>query len=343
MAKITMSRGKFNGVSAVANQQGVIVTLAIDPRGSLKKALAKAKGGEVSDAEVIEFKSLVAEVLTPHTSAILLDPIYGRRPSILRAKTCGLLLTYESSADEVAGKGRLPEVFSDWSVWRLKKAAGADAVKVCLYYDPDDAAEINSVKQAFVERVGAECRANDIAFFLEPICYSDTIGDEQSLAFARVKPHKVTKYTREFSLPQYGVDVLMVEVPVNVRYIAGSTANTEVLTAYTREEAKRHLRAAAAEAQKPFMYLSAGVTYEVFCETLELAGEAGTPFSGGLCGRAMWQGGIPEYGRGGAQALRTWLNRAGVEGLQVLNAVMARGAKPWWDFYGGKENIDISG
>jgi tagatose 1,6-diphosphate aldolase len=37
------------------------------------------------------------------------------------------------------------------------------------------------------------------------------------------------------------------------------------------------------------------------------------------------------------------LNHAGVEGMQVLNAVMARGAKPWWDFYCGKENIEVAG
>ncbi len=342
MAKVTMRRGKFDGINAVANKNGMIVALAIDPRGSLKKAIARAKGSEASDAEVIEFKSLVAEVLTPHTSAILLDPVYGRGPSTHRAKTCGLLLTYESSSDDAAVKGRQPDLFSEWSVLRLK-AAGADAIKVCLYYDPDDATEINTIKQSFVERVGAECRANDIAFFLEPICYSDAIGDEQSLAFARVKPYKVTMYTREFSQPQYGVDVLMVEVPVNVRYVAGSTANTKGLVVYTREEAKEHFRAAAAEAQKPFLYLSAGVTYEVFCETLELAGEAGTPFSGALCGRAMWQGGVPAYGKGGAEAERAWLNHAGVEGMQVLNAVLVRGAKPWWDFYGGQENIEVAG
>jgi tagatose 1,6-diphosphate aldolase len=341
MAKITMRRGKFDGINAVSNKNGMIVALAIDPRGSLKKAIARAKGSEASDAEVIEFKSHVAEVLTPHTSAILLDPVYGRGPGTYRAKTCGLLLTYESSSDDAAVKGRQPALFSEWSVLRLK-AAGADVIKVCLYYDPDDASETNTTKQTFVERVGAECQANDIAFFLEPICYSDAIGDEQGLAFARDKPHKVTKYIWEFSQPQYGVDVLMVEVPVNMRYVAGSTANTEGLVVYTREEAKEHFRAAAAEAQKPFMYLSAGVTYEVFCETLELAGEAGTPFSGALCGRAMWQGGVPEYGKGGAKAVRAWLNHAGVEGMQVLNAVIARGAKPWWDFYGGKENIEIA-
>jgi tagatose 1,6-diphosphate aldolase len=87
-----------------------------------------------------------------------------------------------------------------------------------------------------------------------------------------------------------------------------------------------------------FIYLSAGVSDEVFRETLELAAEAGTPFSGVLCGRATWQGGIPEYGRGGARALRAWLSERGVQNIQALNEVMSKGARPWWDFYGGREH-----
>ena len=91
----------------------------------------------------------------------------------------------------------------------------------------------------------------------------------------------------------------------------------------------------------PFIYLSAGVSDEVFRETLELAVEAGTPFSGVLCGRATWQDGILEYGKGGAKALRLWLNDRGVQNIQALNELLAKGARPWWDFYGGKENIEV--
>ncbi len=108
------------------------------------------------------------------------------------------------------------------------------------------------------------------------------------LEFARAKPAKVTAYMREFSKPQYGVDVLKVEVPVNVRFVEGSAANTDGQVAYSRDEAKALFRAAAQVARVPFIYLSAGVTDEVFRETLELAAEAGTPFSGVLCGRATW-------------------------------------------------------
>jgi tagatose 1,6-diphosphate aldolase len=340
MPKVRISKGKFDGINAVADEHGVIAALAIDQRGSLKKAIAKAKGGEASDAELSEFKVLVSELLTPYASAILLDPEYGLEASKYRAKNAGLLLAYEKTGYDASVKGRLPDLLPEWSVRRLV-AAGADVIKILLYYDPDDDPRINTIKHAFIERVGAECHANDVPFFLEPICYSDAIGDEKSIAFARVKPDKVTKYMREFSQPQYGVDVLKVEVPINVRYVEGSKANPDGQVAYSREEAKEHFRTAAVESRVPFIYLSAGVTDEVFRETLELAAEAGTPFSGVLCGRATWLEGVPEYGKGGASALRVWLSDRGVQNIQALNAVLAKGARPWWDFYGGKETIEV--
>ena len=64
------------------------------------------------------------------------------------------------------------------------------------------------------------------------------VGDEKGFAFAKVKPDKVTKYMREFSQPRYGVDVLKVEVPVNMRYVEGTDANTDGQVAYSRDEAK---------------------------------------------------------------------------------------------------------
>ena len=340
MAKVKMSKGKFDGINAVADANGVIAAVAIDQRGSLQKAIANAKGEEVGATELSEFKVLVSELLTPYATAILLDPEYGLEAVKHRAPNSGVFLAYEKTGYDATVKGRLPDLLPEWSVRRLI-AAGADVIKILLYYDPDDDPQVNSIKQAFIERVGAECRAYDVPFFLEPICYSDAIGDEKSIQFARVKPDKVTKYMREFSQPHYGVDVLKVEVPVNLRYVEGSNANPDAQVAYSREQAKEHFRNAAAATQVPFIYLSAGVTDEIFRETLELAAEAGTPFSGVLCGRATWQAGILEYGKGGAKALRAWLSGQGVQNVQALNVVLAKGAKPWWDFYGGQKNITV--
>jgi tagatose 1,6-diphosphate aldolase len=83
------------------------------------------------------------------------------------------------------------------------------------------------------------------------------------------------------------------------------------------------------------------VTDEVFRSTLELAGAADTGFAGVLCGRATWQDGIKEYGQGGAAALEKWLLDRGVKNIQALNEVLYRGAKPWYDFYGGLDNIEV--
>jgi tagatose 1,6-diphosphate aldolase len=335
-----MTRGKFDGINAVADEHGVIAAAAMDQRGSLKKAIAKAKGGDATDAELSEFKVVGTEMLTPYASAILMDPEYGLDAVKAKAPNAGVLLAYEKTGYDATVKGRLPDLLPEWSVQRLI-AAGADAIKILLYYSSDDDASVNTIKHAFIERIGDECRANDVPFFLEPICYSDAIGDEKSIEFARAKPRLVTDYMVEFSKPQYGVDILKVEVPVNVRYVEGSSANHDGQIAYTREEAKQFFQTAAAVAKVPFIYLSAGVTDDVFRETLELAAEAGTPFAGVLCGRATWQDGIPAYGKGGAEGLRTWLADRGVQNINALNEVLKKGAKPWWDFYGGKDQIEI--
>jgi tagatose 1,6-diphosphate aldolase len=313
-AKVRMTRGKMRGINAIANDQGVITAAAMDQRGSLQKAIGKAMGHDATAENLTEFKTIVTEVLTPYASAILMDPEYGLSAIEQRAPGVGVLLAYEKTGYDATVKGRLPDLLPNWSVRRLVEA-GANAIKILLYYDPDDDPAINRIKQAFIERVGAECRAYQVPFFLEPLAYSDAVGDEKGFEFARVKPDKVRKYMAEFSQPQYGVDVLKVEVPVNMSFVEGTQANTSGNVAYTRQEALQHFREAAAATR--------------------------VPFSGVLCGRATWQDGIPVYGKEGPDALRAWLLDRGVANIQALNRVVALGAKPWWDFYGGLDNIEV--
>jgi tagatose 1,6-diphosphate aldolase len=341
MAKVTMTRGKFEGINACANQRGVIAAAAMDQRGSLKKAIAKARGegGQATADDMRAFKASVAKVLTKHASAILMDPEYGLEALKVRAPSAGVLMSYEKSGYDTAVPGRLPDLLAEWSVRRLVEA-GADAIKILLYINPFDQPQINSVKYAYIERIGAECAALDVPFFLEPLAYDDAVGDEKGFEFAKVKPKYVTAYMAEFSKPRYGVDVLKVEVPVNMKFVAGTHAFGGQ-AAYTRDEAMAFFRSAALAATKPFIYLSAGVSDEVFRETLELATEAGTSFAGVLCGRATWQDGIPVYAKQGSAALESWLSDRGVQNIQALNEILDKGATPWWAAYGGKENIEL--
>ncbi|MCV5870332.1 tagatose-bisphosphate aldolase, partial [Escherichia coli] len=82
---------------ACADEKGVIAAAAMDQRGSLRKAIAKARGAEVSDAELLEFKTAVTKILTPHASAILMDVEYGLPALEARAPGTGVLLAYEKS------------------------------------------------------------------------------------------------------------------------------------------------------------------------------------------------------------------------------------------------------
>jgi tagatose 1,6-diphosphate aldolase len=340
--KVNMTRGKFEGINACADKRGVIAALAVDHRGNLLQEIARSRGekGTASAADMLAFKAAVTKTLTPYASAILLDPEYGLGAISSRSPGTGVMTAYEKSGYDFNKKGRLPDLLPEWSIRRLK-GVGAQAIKILLYYNPFDDAHINRVKQVYIERIGAECMALDVPFFLEPLVYDDMLGDEKSLAFARKKPEYVARAMQEFSKPQYGVDVLKVEMPINPAFMAGSSAFTGEGVAYSSQEAIEHFRNAASASTLPFIFLSGGVTDQVFCEMLELAAEANVKFSGVLCGRATWQEGIPIFAHEGVVALIRWLEDRGVQNIQALNNVLARCTTPWWDVYGGKDNIAV--
>ncbi len=324
-----LTPGKLAGMKAVSDERGVIAAAAMDQRGSLKKSLAKEKGGEITDADMDSFKSIVAEVLTPHASAILLDPEWGLPASKRRAKNAGLLLAYEKTGYDANTPGRLPDLLDDWSVRRLKEA-GADCIKILLYYTPFDSKKINEVKHAWVERIGDECRANDIPFFLELVGYEEGL-DEKGFDYAKKKPQVVIGSMQEFTKDRYGADVLKVEVPVNMKFVEGAKACSGQ-KAYSKQEAMDFFRKAQGVTSKPFIYLSAGVSNAEFTEALELAAESAVKFNGVLCGRATWKDGIPVYAKQGPDAFRAWLQDQGVKNINNVNARL-KAATSWFGIY----------
>lgn len=326
--KIELTPGKLAGLKAVSNGRNVIAAAAMDQRGSLQKSLAKAKGvADVPESMLEDFKSMVTDVLCQHASAILLDPEFGL-PASKKRHDAGLLLAYEKTGYDAAEEGRLPDLLDHWSVRRLKEA-GADCVKVLLYYTPYEKSSINDQKHAFIERIGDECRAHDIPFFLEFVGYDVHGEDEKGLGYARRKPEIVSGSMSEFGKDKYGVDVLKVEVPVQMKFVAGTKAFGGE-QAYTRAEALEHFRMAASVTHKPFIYLSAGVTNAIFIETLDLAAESGTTFNGVLCGRATWADGVSVFAKDGEKAFAEWLNTQGVENISNVNKAL-EAASPWTD------------
>ncbi|EUJ31373.1 tagatose 1,6-diphosphate aldolase [Listeria floridensis FSL S10-1187] len=315
---------KLDYMRTLTNSKGCIGALAIDQRGALKKMIAAAKGEAATDQEIIRFKELVSEELTPHASAILLDPEYGIPAAQKRDETAGLLLAYEKTGYDATVPGRLPDILDDWSVKRLKEA-GAEACKFLLYYDVDEADAINEQKRIFMERVGSECLAEDLPFFLELVSYDAAGLDTNSSEYAKVKPHKVIEMMKEFSESRYNVDVLKVEVPVNMKRVVGFS-NEEAV--YTKEEAALFFKEQAEATSLPFVFLSAGVSAELFLETLKFAKDSGSTFNGVLCGRATWADGVAPFVRDGEEAARVWLRETGTAKIKELNEVLNETATP---------------
>ena len=329
-----VTKGKAKGIDACADDRGVIRAAAMDQRGSLKKEIGR-QGGQPTDQSLTEFKTAVTKVLTQYATAILMDPEYGLPALRARRPGSGVLLAYEKTGYDADPQNRAPDLLERWSVRRLVEA-GADAIKILLYYDPFDEQDVNDRKHVFLERIGAECAALDVPFFLEPLAY-DKDMDEKGFEFAKLKPRAVQAYMEKLSEPRFGVDVLKVEVPVNMAFVGGSRANVTGQIAYDRKTALKHFKEASDAAKLPFIYLSAGVTNEVFNESIEWAGEAGSKFAGVLCGRATWQKGIPVYAKQGLPAFESWLEKDGVANIEALNTILARTASPWWTVYGSRE------
>ncbi|WP_102776857.1 tagatose-bisphosphate aldolase, partial [Streptococcus penaeicida] len=309
------------------SRQGIISALAFDQRGALKRMMASHQTEEPTVEQMETLKVMVSEELTPYASSILLDPEYGIPAIKVKDEEAGLLLAYEKTGYDATTTSRLPDCLVEWSVKRIKEA-GADAVKFLLYYDVDGDAQVNLQKQAYIERIGSECRAEDIPFFLEILTYDENITDNSSIAFAKVKAHKVNQAMRVFSADRFGIDVLKVEVPVNMTYVEGF-AEGEVLL--SKEESAQAFKEQEASSHLPYIYLSAGVSAKLFQETLVFAAESGAKFNGVLCGRATWSGSVPVYIKKGEEAARQWLRTEGLKNIEELNRVLKQTATPWTD------------
>lgn len=324
---LELTKNKLEALKRLSDENGVFGALAIDQRGSLKKMIASGCASHVGDEGIIRFKELVSEELTPFATAILLDPEYGLPAAKVRDKDSGLLVAYEKTGYDASEVGRLPDLLPEWSVKRLKKA-GADAIKFLLYYDVDEDEIINNYKQVYMERVGSECAAEDLPFFLEIVSYDAENDDVKSKEFAKVKPHKVIGAMKEFSKSQYHVDVLKVEVPVDMNFVEGYTEGEIV---YSKEEAASFFKEQSEATDLPFIFLSAGVSAKLFQETLKFAKESGSTFNGVLCGRATWKDGVEPFAENGEQAGRDWLKDTGKRNIEELNVVLNETASSWFD------------
>ena len=278
-----------------------------------------------------EFKIHVTEVLTRHASAILLDPEWGLPASRRVATNRGTAARLREDRLRQDRTGRLPDLLDEWSVRRLKEA-GADCIKILLYYTPDDPKDVNDKKHAWVERIGDECRGNDIPFFLEFVGYEEG-ADEKGLEFAKKKPRIVTESMREFTKDRYGVDVMKVEMPINMKFVEGTKivrraeglleAGGRWISSGGRPMSRRGRsstsRPASATRNSPNRWSSRRRP----ARGSQACCAAGRP------GRTAF----PSTRSRAARRFVPWLESEGVKNIENVNARL-KAARPWFEFYG---------
>lgn len=331
-----MTAGKLRRMMTLADEGGRFLMLAIDQRVSLQILLGRASGRKpeaISAADLTDVKARVTGALAPYASAVLTDPVYGW-PATLREipGSAALLLALEDASPEHAGPGgreRRSHPIPNWSVEKTA-AAGAGAVKLLLPYRPDASAETNAHQNAFARQVGEECARHEIPFLLELLGYPLEGEETDTPDEARRKPRIVLESAREFSKPEYQVDLLKLEFPAELKwcreYSRGAFDGKERDPVYDREQVAAFCRDVNAVCGTPWVLLSAGVSMPEFLAGLELAVAAGA--SGFLCGRALWQDAIAHYPD--TEAISEALEEESAINFLRANAV-TEAALPWFD------------
>jgi tagatose-1,6-bisphosphate aldolase len=298
-----MTLGKLRGMQQLANDRHVFTITAFDHRQSFKRMITPLLSHEPSWAEVVAEKKRLVAALAPHSSAVLLDPLYGAGPLLaagLIPGATGVLVAREASGYSDTAQGRVTALQPGWSASAIKRL-GASAVKLLIYYHPE--APVAQQQEEVVLRVAKACRDSDIALVLEIVTYAIP-------EFTREKSQLVLESARR--LASQNIDLLKVEFP------ADFDGEIDEVTA------KASCHELSTSIPVPWVLLSAAVDFPIFQKQVEIACEAGA--SGFLAGRAIWKEAmsLPNVGE-----REHFLSTVAVSRLCILNDIANYRARPW--------------
>lgn len=333
-----LTTGKWQRLRSLTDEQGRFKMLAIDQRGSLSSAIARATNktpDQVTAQELSQAKAIITKALAPYATAVLTDPEYGYPQSIpFLPPRVGLLLASEESGyakGGPTGKERKTSLVKNWSVTQAQRA-GADAIKLLLYYHPDGSEEVLQHQQKLAEQVGRECAQADLPFLLELVSYPLEEESSDSAQFARRKPDLVIRSAAEFGESRYQVDILKLEFPADLKwtkeFCSGAFDGRDRSPVYSLTDVHDYCRQLDRAAEMPWVILSAGVDINEFLLQVELATEAGA--SGFLCGRAIWKDAVSLYSD--HTLMEKWLIKHGAYNFERANAYASQ-ALPWFNHH----------
>lgn len=327
-----MTEAKRKRLRRLSDNSGRFSMLAVDQRQSLRGMISEKTGvgkAKVSAEDLILIKSIVAETVAPLSSAILVDPIYGF-PQALDGveERGGVLVSAEITGYEsVRGRERLSRLVDEWDATAWAES-GIDGVKLLLWHHPGVSEVTRQHQESLVERVGEQCAEAGLPLLLEAKVYA-LHEPSSGVEWARVKPELVVDAAKTYAAPRFGVDLLKMDFPCELKYAEEFQEDAEV--DWTADQAVYDLDAVRAYCQQlneaaemPWVILSAGVELEEFVANIKLANEAGA--SGFLCGRTVWKRIIDAFPD--AARMREHMEQVGTKNFHTILAANDR-ALPW--------------
>jgi len=286
--------------------------IAIDAGSGLKQAIKDARKAFYQENDLETFKKLIITSLGQYATTILIDSEFGPHLISKYPKQCSPMMAFEADVYHISDEDRITKLPDNIKVSDFSRL-GYKVLKFFMYYAPNDNIEINEQKQKIIENIGKECVKNNISFLMEPLVY-DPIKRPGSLDYAYLKPQLVENATKTFSNPKFNINYLKVEVPVDLSFVEGF--GDPIIK--QKEAIKFFKDASIAASGIPLLYLSAGVSFEWFKASLNMAIKAEVDCSGFMCGRAIWSEAIKVFGEQGEEGLKSWLNTTGQNRLNEL-------------------------
>ena len=301
--------GRYRGLKASSlTDQEIFGIVAFDQRGSYRRMMPD----DTPYDELVQIKIEIIGTLSKHASAILTDPTYGLSPAMHMNGHAGLLMSLEKSGYSGDSTYRRVEFIDQWTPEKIRKM-GANAVKLMVYYNPQNSALADEIDELVLKTV-AECHAWDLPLFLEPMSYSiDAAVAKDSAEFAAQRPEIVIETARR--LCKTGADVLKMEFPVDIKHIDDRTIWRSTCTALSEASTV------------PWVLLSAGVDFDRFVPQVVTACKSGA--SGFLAGRAIWKEGATMS----TEERKDFLEGTATDRLKELIDIAAEKSRPWSDFY----------
>jgi len=312
----TITPGKARSLARISDGEGRYAVLAIDQRWQLfefiGRVLGKAAGAV--DAETGEVKAVLASVLASHVTGLLVDPFCGYHrvvPDLPR--DVGLLLTMEDHEFDTQPDGhRVSRLMARWSVDAAVRA-GAEALKLLVWYRHDAPAAVRVQQLGFVRHVGEDCRNADRPLVLEVLPYR--LPGETEAEYARRLPDLTVGLADALADPTLGVDLYKLALPGSREGVREWGGNL-----YGLADLRVHMTRITERLPAPWVLLSGGMPSHQFTDALRAALDGGA--RGYLAGRAVWWEPLQAYPD--LAAVRKNLQTGGLATLATLNREIER-------------------